>query len=142
MKKPERSPALWVIYGLYCAIALYTIASFFFEDLLPPVWWGWYLFSFTMAEVGKATFILMIASTVVLIAAIIALFLPQSKFTVLLNVYLILFCAVDVLACLVSMLDYTPGAVDYAAPLTLDAVLIGLIITAMILKRKAKRAKA
>ena len=116
--------------------------SFFFEDILPPVWWGWYLFSFTMAEVGKATFILMIASTVVLIAAIIALFLPQSKFTVLLNVYLILFCAVDVLACLVSMLDYTPGAVDYAAPLTLDAVLIGLIITAMILKRKAKRAKA
>ena len=80
MKNYVKSPALSVIYGLYCAIALYTVVSFFFDSLLPPVWWGWYLFSFAMAEVGKATFILMIASTVVLACAIFAVFLQRSIF--------------------------------------------------------------
>lgn len=139
MKTSLKSPALRVIYGIYAAIILYSAVSFFFEKLQPPVWWAWYIFSFAMAEVGKATFVLMILSTVVLAASIIALFLPQSGFTVLLNLYLILFCALDILACVISALDYTPGAADYAAPTVLDAVLIVLIVTAMVIKRRLKK---
>lgn len=140
MKKLLKSRALRVIYGLYAAIAVYSALSFFFEGLLCPVRWGWFLFSFAMAEVGKATFILMIVSAVVLAASVVALFLPQSGFTVLLNIYLIVFCAVDILACTVSILDYAPGAGEYFVPLVLDAVLIVLICAAMVIKRRQKRA--
>lgn len=139
MKTALKSPALRVIYGIYGAILLYTAVSFFFEALQPPVWWGWYIFSFAMAEVGKATFVLMVLSAVVLAASVVALFLPRNWCTVLLNLYLILFCVLDILACVISALDYLPGAADYCAPTVLDAVLIVLIITAMVIKRRLKK---